>query len=105
MNNLRASTMRQIFFLSILVLLFGCAKPEKTPDRAGHISGKTVAETIQESRQRLLSIPGVIEIMPGLCDVDSCIKVVVEKKTEILISQIPLMLETWRVDVVERGSR
>ena len=97
--------MKYIAFFSLLAFLFGCAKPEKTPDRAGHISGKTVAETIQESRQRLLSIPGVIEVKPGICDADSCIKVVVEKKTEILISQIPLMLETWRVDIVEGGSR
>ena len=97
--------MKYIAFFSLLAFLSGCAKPEKTPDRVERLSGKTVAEAIQESRQRLLSIPGVIEVMPGICGADSCIKVVVEEKTEILTSQIPLMLETWRVDVVVRGSR
>ncbi len=82
----------------------GCGgEQQKKPDRVEHIAGKTIAETITENRQRLLSTPGVVKVEPGDCGVDSCIKVYVEKKTDILLTQLPMMLETWRVDVVEIG--
>src|ERR1041385_181746 len=73
------------------------------PSRTGRMSGKTLAETIADNRTPLLSLPGVLKVEAGDCETDSCIKVFVDKKTEILASQIPLMLETWRVEIVESG--
>lgn len=96
--------MHNKFILLLLVVIGGCAQPDNAPNRASHPSGKSLTETIQENRQRLLSIPGVIKIAAGDCGVDSCIKIVVQKKTEILVNQLPPMLETWRVDVVEGGN-
>jgi hypothetical protein len=84
-----------------LVFLAGCAKPDRPANRTEHLGGKTLSETISENAPHLLSIEGVVKIVPGDCGIDSCIKVVVDKKTEILVSQIPMMLETWQVDVVE----
>ncbi len=94
--------MKALFILFVLIALAGCAKPAKTPDRAERVSGKTLTETIQENRQHLLSIPGVVSVEAGDCGTDSCIKVIVEKKTAMLTSELPLMLETWQVDVVEK---
>ena len=85
----------------LLVILIGCTKPEKSSNRVEHLSGKTIGETILENRQHLLSIPGVLKVEPGICGADSCIKIFVEKKTAMLVSELPLMLETWQVDVVE----
>jgi len=79
----------------------GCAKGEKQPNRTGSIMGKSLSETIADHQQHLLSLAGVHRVEPGMCGRDSCIKVYVEKKTPMLEAQIPLMLETWQVDVVE----
>ena len=93
---------RTIFL--ILIVIGGCAQPDNAPNRAGRPSGKTLTETIQENRDHLLSISGVLNVQAGDCGLDSCIKIVVRKKTEMLVNQLPPMLETWRVDVVEGGN-
>ena len=85
----------------LIVSAGGCGKTEEPQHRAGHLGGRTLAETIADNRPHLLSIPGVLNVEAGDCGVDSCIKVFVAKKTSILTAQIPLMLETWQVDVVE----
>lgn len=94
-------------FAAILPCALSCTDTEKKSsnrtNRTEHISGKTLAETIAGNQMHLLSLPGVIKVEAGDCETDSCIKVFVEQKTAMLASQIPLMLETWRVDVVERG--
>jgi hypothetical protein len=94
--------MKTLMIAAAVIVLAGCAKRERGPNRVERLSGKTLTETIQENRGRLLSIPGVIDVQAGDCGTDSCIKVFVEKKTEMLTSELPLMLETWRVDIVER---
>ena len=93
--------MHKLILILMLVVIGGCAKPENAPNRAGRITGKTLSETIQENRDRLLQISGVLNVQAGDCGVDSCIKITVQKKTEMLVNEIPPMLETWRVDVVE----
>ena len=93
--------MKFTMIFAILLLIGGCSQPDKAPNRTARISGKSLTETIQENRQHLLSISGVIKVEAGDCGVDSCIKIVVQKKTELLVNQLPPMLETWRVDVVE----
>jgi len=95
--------LNRIIILTLLMLA-SCAKPENAPDRANRMSGKSLGETIEENRARLLSMPGVISVQAGDCGQDSCIKVTVQKKTEILMNQLPPMLETWRVDVAEAGN-
>jgi len=94
----------------VLAVILNCTsctdtgkKASNRPNRTERISGKTLAETIADNLMHLLSLPGVLKVEAGDCETDSCIKVFVDKKTEILASQIPLMLETWRVDVVESG--
>ena len=61
----------------------------------------TLSETISENRTRLLSIPGVLKVEGADCGIDSCIRVTVDHKTAILNAQIPMMLETYQVNVVE----
>ena len=87
-----------------VVCLVSCAKVEEKPfrpNRTESIMGKTLTETIAEHRNHLLSLPGVLKVEAGNCDKDSCIRVYVAKKSSTLINQIPAMIETWRVDVVE----
>ncbi len=96
--------MHNRILLLILLVIGGCSQPEKTPNRAARLSGKSLTETIQENRERLLSISGVINVQADDCGVDSCIKIIVRKKTEMLVNQLPPMLETWRVDLVEGGN-
>jgi hypothetical protein len=84
--------------------MLGCGESkQKTeqPNRAARITGKSISETIAENRQRILSIPGVVKIEPGSCILDSCIKVYVVKKNNMMVMQIPSMLGTWRVDIVQ----
>ena len=95
--------MKKTFVFIILLVLTGCAQPEKAPNRADKITGKTLTETIQENQQHLLSVSGVIRIEAADCGIDSCIRIVVDKKTEMLVNQLPAMLETYRVDVVEQA--
>ena len=98
--NLRGRPFRLPAFC-LLLFVTGCAKPDHPANRTEHPGGKTLSETIAENTPRLLSIEGVVRVAPGDCGMDSCIKVFVDKKTEILVSQIPMMLETWQIDVVE----
>lgn len=95
--------MKSTIIFAILIVMIGCSQPDKAPNRTERLSGKSLTETIQENRQHLLSISGVIKVEAGDCGVDSCIKIVVQKKTEMLVNELPVMLETWRVDVVEGG--
>ncbi len=88
----------------LIVFLTGCIKSEPAKNRTEHLGGKTLAETIAENTPHLLTIPGVVKVAPGDCGIDSCIKVYVARKTEILAAQIPMMLETWQVDVVETAN-
>ncbi len=82
-------------------LIQGCKPSSRQSNRTESIMGKSLAETIEDHRTHLLSIPGVLRVEPGTCGSDSCVKVYVEKKTPIIEAQIPLMLETWQVDVIE----
>ena len=84
-----------------VALLQGCKPTARQPNRTERISGKSLSETIADHREHLLSIPGVVRVEPGTCGADSCVKVYVEKKTAMIVTQIPLMLETWQVDVIE----
>ncbi len=52
-----------------------------------------------------MGISGVLSVEAGDCVPDSCIMVTVAKKNEMLVNQIPPMLETWRVDVVESAGK
>jgi len=98
----RVESVACVLLISALVgAAGGCKQPEKAPNRTERIGGKSLSETIEDNRHRLLSIPGVVEIEAGMCGVDSCIKVLVEKKTAMIETQIPLMLETWPVEVTE----
>ena len=88
----------------VMLCLVSCTKVEEKPvrpNRTESMMGKTLTETIAEHRQHLLSLPGVLKVEAGDCDRDSCIRVYVAKKTSTLINQIPPMIETWQVEIVE----
>lgn len=87
--------------LCLAMLVSGCGGQNRS-HRVDSITGKTASETVRENRRHLLSIPGVKDVFAGDCGSDSCITVVVEKKTPVLNDEIPAMLETFRVQVVER---
>jgi len=93
-----------LFILVILllaVLLGGC---QGNPQPEHRITSKSIDEVLQENRPHLMTIQGVVGTSIGDCNGNPCIKVLVEKKTPILQQQIPSMLETWQVEIVEKGS-
>ena len=65
------------------------------------MDGVSIEQTLEEHRKQLISIPGVLGADIGDCRGSPCIQVKVEKKTPILENQIPRMLETWNVEIVE----
>jgi len=79
----------------------GCGNNEPQQNRSTHLGGKTLSETVANSRPGLLTIAGVVKVEEGMRGTDSCIRVLVTSKTAILTAQIPLMIETWPVDIVE----
>lgn len=103
LNTFRTPATLLIFFLAFFAIttLAGCAKSEPQKNRTAHLGGNTLAETIADNRARLLAIQGVLKVEAADCGIDSCIKVTVDHKTAILNAQIPMMLETYQVNVVE----
>jgi hypothetical protein len=84
------------------LLLSGCGVDRQGhPNRSEHLTGKTLTETLEENRAHLLSLPGVLKVEPADCGVDSCIKVTVSNKDVITMNQLPQMLETFQVQVVQ----
>src|SRR5260370_16769 len=90
-----------IFAFCGIAALTGCTKSEQPKQRTAHLGGKSLAETIADNRAHLLSIPGVLKVEGADCGLDSCVKVTVEHTTAIVNAQIPMMLETYQVNVVE----
>ncbi len=80
--------------------LYACQGPPQPKPR---LTGKTVEEVLAENTPHLMSIEGVVGTSIGECNGNPCIKVLVEKKTLILQQEIPSMLETWQVEIVEKG--
>jgi hypothetical protein len=81
-------------------LIAGCGKEERQ-NRTPRLGGKTLSETVANSRPGLLTIAGVVKVEQGVRGTDSCIKVFVTNKTAVLTAQIPLMIDSWPVDIVE----
>lgn len=89
-----------IGFTVTLFLLSGCAQKEE-PKREKRLDGLSIEETLEQHRSHLLAISGVTAVEIGKCNDSPCIQVKVEKKTPILENQVPRMLETWSVEIVE----
>ena len=81
------------------LLLFGC---QGNPNPQNRITSKSIEEVLEENRPHLMTIQGVVGTSIGECGGNPCIKVLVEKKTPVLQQQIPSMLETWQVEIVEQ---
>ena len=89
-----------ITVMFILLTLLGC---QGAPQPSPRLTGKPIEEVLKENTPHLMSISGVVGTAIGECNGNPCIKVLVEKKTLILQQQIPSMLETWQVEIVETG--
>ena len=82
-----------------LLFMFGCQGNPNPPNR---ITSKSIEEVLEENKPHLMTIQGVVSTSIGECNGNPCIKILVEKKTPILQQQIPSMLETWQVEIVEK---
>lgn len=92
-----------VFVPAILMAmtLIGCQpKPQPQP----RLTGKPIDEVLKEYAPHLMTIQGVVGTSIGECNGNPCIKVHVVKNTIILQQQIPSMLETWQVEIMETGN-
>ncbi len=97
----KANTIYWYFFLLVACLVIsGCAQKEE-PRPEKRLDGLSIEQTVEQHRAHLLAISGVTAVEIGKCNDMPCIQVKVEKKTPLLENQIPRMLETWHVEIVE----
>jgi hypothetical protein len=89
-------------FIVMSIIAAGC-KPQAQPQPQPRLTGKPIDEVLKENTPHLMSIAGVVGTAIGDCSGNPCIKVLVAKKTDILRQQIPSMLETWQVEIIESG--
>ncbi len=64
---------------------------------------KTIEEVLKENARKLMSLPGVVGVGQGLCEMNPCIKVFVVRKSPELDQKIPKTIENYRVLIEETG--
>ena len=90
--------------LWLVVGVVGCGQPAAEAGEGGApMAEKSIDQVLQEQRDSLMGLPGVVGIALGLCSGELCIKVYVAKKTTDLLKQIPAQIEGYTVDVQETG--
>ena len=90
----------RIVIVCLIVYMLGC---QGNPNPEKRLTGKAIEDVLKENTPHLMTIQGVVGTAIGECGGNPCIKVLVEKKTPIIQQQIPSMLETWQVEIVETG--
>ena len=94
-------TLSMAGLLGMAFMMYACqGQPQPQP----RLTGKPIDEVLKENTPHLMTITGVVGTAIGECNHTPCIKVLVEKKTPIIMQQIPSMLETWQVEIVESGA-
>jgi hypothetical protein len=104
LRRLQSAVAGFIFLAIVLFTSFTLYSCQGQPQPQQRLTGKTIEEVLKENTPHLMSIPGVVGTAIGECNNNPCIKVLVDKKTAILQQQIPSMLETWQVEIVESGA-
>ena len=64
---------------------------------------KPLERVLEEHREQLMALPGVVGTAVGLCSGEPCIRVLVVAKTGGLLKQIPAEIEGYQVAVDETG--
>ena len=64
---------------------------------------KPLERVLEEHREQLMALPGVVGTAMGLCSGEPCIKVFVVEKTGGLLKQIPTEIEGYQVAIDETG--
>ena len=64
---------------------------------------KPLERVLEEHREQLMALPGVVGTAMGLCAGEPCIKVFVVEKTGDLLKQIPTEIEGYQVAIDETG--
>jgi len=67
------------------------------------VSNEPISAVLERHARRILSLPSVVGIAEGEADGRPCIRVLVARKTEELLSSIPQELNGWPVVVEETG--
>ena len=94
--------------LAACVLLAVGAAAGAQPGRAGQeerapMPDKTIAAVLETHSPRLMSLPGVVGVGEGRCAGAPCVKVLVLEKTPELVERIGVVIEGYKVEVVETG--
>ncbi len=91
--------------LAYLVLV---AAAGAQPGRAGQeerapMPEKTIEAVLETHSPRLMSLPGVVGVGEGRCAGAPCVKVLVLEKTPELVERIGVVIEGYKIEVVETG--
>ncbi len=90
----------------VLLAVGGAAVAQ--PGRAGQeerapMPDKTIEAVLEAHTPRLMALPGVVGVGQGHCAGAPCIKVLVLEKTPGLVERIGVVIEGYKVEVVETG--
>ncbi len=64
---------------------------------------KPIEAVLETYSPRLMSLPGVVGVGEGRCAAAPCIKVLVLEKTPELVKRIGVVIEGYKVEVMETG--
>ena len=81
----------------------GAGQPTASPLVTSTPSSTEIEAVLDQHRDELMRLPGVVGVGIGGCDGQSCLKVLVEERTPELESQIPEQLEGFKVDIEVTG--
>lgn len=85
---------------STLIVVGAQAGPDEERDMEPS-PPRTIEAVLEEHRDRLLSIPGVVGVGIGMCQDTVCIRVFVSTINEDIVAQIPTSLDGYEVEVEE----
>lgn len=94
--------------LVLAIFAFACTQEQAAPeDRTEPAASSEVTMSIEAAQEqltaKLISMPGVTGIAIGECGGKPCVKIMLEKKTQELMAEIPSTYEGFPVIVEETG--
>ena len=93
-----------LLFLWFAATMVSCSREQaEIGQEDPSMPNKSLEEILQEYTDSLMTMSGVVGTAQGLCDGEPCMRVLVIKKSDELMGQIPPMIEGYPVDVQETG--
>jgi hypothetical protein len=90
--------------LALLSAAAACkSQPSNRQEDDGQMPSQTIEEVLRQHTEEWMAIRGVVGTGIGQCDGESCIRIMVDRKTDELTARLPKTAGGYRVDIVETG--